>query len=259
MTAVKALGMVTRGTTAPRRLRRFDRWLVATHPALVRTPALTCVDLGFGAEPVTTLELAARLRRHSRDAVVIGLDLDAERVERAWRHCLAGVEFGVGGFELGGRRAHLVRAFNVLRQYDEPAVAPAWGELTGRLCPGGIAVDGTCDETGRLGAWVTLTGDGPQTLTLALDLTREPAAVAERLPKALIHHNVAGEPIHRVLRDLDGAWQRHAGVAVFGAAQRIAAAVADLRRAGWPILDGRRRWRRGELTVSWAAVRPRTG
>ena len=35
------------------------------------------------------------------------------------------------------------------------------------LAPGGVLVEGTCDEIGRLGSWVLLDGDGPRSLTLA--------------------------------------------------------------------------------------------
>ena len=54
----------------------------------------------------------------------------------------------------------IVRAFNVLRQYDEAEVAAAWAALTARLAPGGLLVEGTCDELGRLAAWVTSTRPG---------------------------------------------------------------------------------------------------
>jgi hypothetical protein len=188
---------------------------------------------------------------------VVGLDLDPERVAaaRAVPTPLP-VEFAVGGFELAGLRPHVVRAFNVLRQYDEAAVPDAWQRLTGQLAPDGLVLDGTCDESGRLGSWVTLDPAGPRSLTLATDLRLPPATVATRLPKALIHRNVPGEPVNRLLDELDRAWRARAALSAFGPAQRFAAAVADLRAGGWPLLDGPRRWRRGELTVTWAAVRP---
>jgi hypothetical protein len=250
------VGAITRGTTAPRRLRRVDRWLVAANPRLVATPRLLVVDLGFGARPFTTLELAARLRRINPGSRVVGLEIDHERVAAAAPFRTAHVEFAVGGFELGGRRPHLVRALNVLRQYDEDDVPDAWARMTAALAPGGLVVEGTCDEAGRLGAWVTLGPDGPASLTLAGDLAMTPSAVAARLPKALIHHNVEGEPVHDLLRALDAAWHRSAALSTFSARQRFAAAAAAVRGEGWPVLDGPGRWRRGELTVKWDAVRP---
>ena len=51
-----------------------------------------------------------------------------------------------------GSAPTLVRAINVLRQYDEDAVAAGLGGRCGRLAPGGLLVEGTCDEIGRRGA-----------------------------------------------------------------------------------------------------------
>ena len=63
-----------------------------------------------------------------------------------------------------------------------------------------------------------------------------------------------GEPIHRLIADLDAAWAAAAPLAVFSPVQRWIAAVDGLAAAGWPVLDGRRSHRRGEVTVAWAAV-----
>lgn len=250
------LGVVTRGTTAPSRLRRFDRWLLARHAALLRRPGLLVVDLGFGSSPVTTLELAHRLTAVNRGVRVVGLDISRDRVAAAAPYENGTISFRPGGFELAGLRPHVVRAFNVLRQYDESDVAGAWATMQALLAPGGILIDGTCDETGRLGSWVTLDAAGPVALTLALDLRAGPAAVSARLPKALIHRNVPGEPVQRLITELEQAWHRHAHLRVFGARQRLAAAAGDLRQAGWPLLDGPARWRRGEVTLAWRAIAP---
>jgi hypothetical protein len=252
----RPVGVVTRGTTAQRRLRRVDRWLAETRPGVLRTPHLLAVDLGFGAVPVTTTALCAQLRAVNPTATVIGLEIDTARVDAAARWASEHLRFERGGFELAGHRPHLVRAFNVLRQYAEADVAPSWALMSQRLAPGGLVIEGTCDESGRLGAWVTLDADGPRTLTLALDPRREPSAVAARLPKALIHRNVPGEAVHRLLSDLDDQWHRSAALAVFSLRQRMSAAIRALAEAGWPVLDGPSRWRRGELTLPWGAVRP---
>jgi hypothetical protein len=254
---VRPAGVVTRGTTARERLRRVDRWLLATHADLLRRPDLLVVDLGFGAAPVTTVELFLRLQSRNSKATVIGLEIDRDRVARAQPSARAGLSFAAGGFELGGHRPHVVRAMNVLRQYDEADVASAWALMTAGLAVGGIAIEGTCDERGGLGAWLTLHGDGPAALTLAVDLGAPPSGVAARLPKALIGRNVGEERIHELLVDLDRQWRRHAGIGVFSRRQRFAAAVSGLAAAGWPVLDRPARWRRGELTVPWSAVAPR--
>jgi hypothetical protein len=250
----RPIGVVTRGTTARRRLRRVDRWLLATHGPQLRRPDLLVVDLGFGSSPVTTVELARRLRRINPTAQVQGLDISPERVAEAQSQTTTGLDFAVGGFELAGCRPHLVRAFNVLRQYDAGAVPDAWGRMQQQLAPGGLILDGTCDEAGRLASWVTLDATAPRSGTLALDPAVEPSAVAARLPKALIHRNVAGHPVHQLLTDLDAEWHRHSGLGVFGARQRLAATAQGLRRRGWPLRDSPAVWRRGLVTIAWRAL-----
>jgi hypothetical protein len=98
----------------------------------------------------------------------------------------------------------------------------------------------------------------PRSLTLAASTARHdrPSALAARLPKALIHRNVPGEPVRDFLAALDDAWARAAPLAPFGARQRWVAAVEALRAAGWPVLSSRPQARRGEVTVAWAAVAP---
>lgn len=217
----------------------------------VLTPGALVVDVGFGASPVTTVELFSRLRARCSQVSVVGLDIDAARVAAAQAVAQPGLEFRRGGFELAGLRPTVVRAFNVLRQYDEESAAGAWESMRAQLRPGGLLVEGTCDEVGRRASWVTLDADGPQTLTLAVHLPtlERPGVLAERLPKALIHRNVAGEPVHALLAALDAAWDRAAPHAAFGQRQRW---VAAIRALDWEH-DGRRA-RYGEITVPWATL-----
>ena len=254
--------MITRGTTNPNRLRRVDRWLAGPQAWRLRRSAdPLVVDLGYGASAVTSVELADRLRRVRPDVEVAGMEIDPERVRQAAPLARPGLWFGLGGFDLplsGGRRPVLVRAFNVLRQYPEAEVAPAWTALTSRLAGDGLLVDGTCDEVGRLATWVAVTADGPASLTMSLRLAglERPGRVAERLPKALIHRNVPGERVHAWLAAVDAAWDRQVARSGFGSRQRWLAMAAGLADAGWPVLDGPSRWRLGELTVAWDAVAP---
>lgn len=268
----RPVGDVTRGTTNPNRLRRVDRWIVHRLGAQLRSAVdPVVVDLGFGASPVTTLELADRLARRVGPGIrVIGVEIDPARVAQARRIDAPGVAFALGGFELGDCPAPtLVRALNVLRQYPAGEVRGAWEVTARRLAPGGILVDGTCDELGRLAAWVAIPAPPareasgprpvvPETLTISVDLRtlERPSRVAERLPKVLIHRNVPGEPVHALLAELDRGWDRAAPHAPFGPRQRWLAAVADVRSRGVPVLDGPSRWRLGELTVPWASVAP---
>lgn len=256
------VGRPTRGTTGVNRLRRVDRW-IARHPVLRRADDPLVVDLGFGASAVTSLELHARLARARPDVEVRGLEIDPARVARARAQAadVPGVDFALGGFEVPlprGRRPAVIRAMNVLRQYDEADVADAWARMCARLAPGGILVEGTCDEIGRVTTWAEVGADAvPRSLTVSLRLAglEAPSIAAERLPKALIHRNVPGERVHELVATLDREWARAAGVAPFGPVHRWRTAVGAMAGAGWPLRQPSR-WRLGELTVDWAAVAP---
>ncbi|GGF19047.1 class I SAM-dependent methyltransferase [Subtercola lobariae] len=319
------IGAITRGTTNTNRLRRVDRF-IAAEPLLRHVHDPLVVDLGYGASGVTTFELQQRLAKVRSDVAVVGLEISPERVATARQQlelvragstgfaAEARVSFALGGFEVPlprGRRAAVIRAFNVLRQYDEGQVVEAWQRMASRLqaaapvggaaggggtigggagrgtavgggapdggtavggtavggaagvqprggAGGGMLVEGTCDEIGRVASWVSLSAAGPQTFTVSLRLAglEHPSIVAERLPKVLIHRNVAGERIHSLLLDLDDAWQRNAPLSVYGPRQRWVASIHALAAAGWPVLGTPARWRLGELTLPWAAVEP---
>jgi hypothetical protein len=211
------------------------------------------VDLGFGASPVTTVELHRRVNAGRRRPVrVIGLEIDPERVAAGQLAAVPpGLTFARGGFELAGLAPTVVRAMNVLRQYEESAVPAAWSAMSAR---GAAVLEGTCDEVGRRACWWLLLGGRPVSLTFSAHLPSldRPSELAERLPKTLIARNVPGEPIHHLLDDLDAAWAREAPASVFGPRQRWAAMVTELRRQGrWVVRTSPRRARLGELTVGW--------
>ncbi|AYV28482.1 class I SAM-dependent methyltransferase [Streptomyces sp. CJ_13] len=257
----RPVGTVTRGTTNPNRLRRMDRWIAATHgAALRRAQAPVAVDLGYGAAPWTAVELLARLREAAPRVRVVGIEIEPARVAGAKPYEREGLSFRHGGFEVpleGGIRPSLIRAANVLRQYDEQQVEEVWARLCARLAPEGLLVEGTCDEIGRRHVWVALGPEGARTVTFATRLgsLERPSDLAERLPKALIHRNVPGEPVHAFLRDFDRAWAAAAPYASYGARQRWIRTARALG-ADWPLADGPGRWRQGELTVRWEALRP---
>ncbi|MGW2864011.1 class I SAM-dependent methyltransferase [Streptomyces sp. NPDC001205] len=258
--AKRPVGTVTRGTTNPNRLRRMDRWIADAHgAALRRAAAPVAVDLGYGAAPWTAVELLQRLRTAAPAISVVGIEIEPARVAAARPYEREGLTFRHGGFEVPlAEPPMLIRAANVLRQYDEAEVAAVWARLCARLAPGGLLVEGTCDEIGRRHVWVALDRSGPRTVTFATRLgsLERPSDLAERLPKALIHRNVPGEPVHAFLRDFDRAWAAAAPYASLGARQRWIRSVRDLS-ADWPVVDGVRRWRQGEITVDWAALAPR--
>jgi hypothetical protein len=268
-------GTITRGTTAPNRLRRVDRWIAHVHgPLLRRHERPLVVDLGFGASPVTTAELFARLRGTHPRVEVVGIEIDPVRVAAARPYERDGLSFRLGGFELPvDRPPVLVRVFNVLRQYEEAEAWAAWHRLCAGLSPGAVLVEGTCDEIGRRAVWVTLRrrtpgqvpaprdgssrGPGPRgrpvpdrrgraerpaepyAITFAAHLATlpRPGDLAERLPKTLIHRNLPGERVHELLAAFDRAWATAAPRSVFGPRQRWIAAVELLAR-DHPVFSG---------------------
>ncbi|MBC9716609.1 class I SAM-dependent methyltransferase [Streptomyces sp. TRM66268-LWL] len=260
-TPTRPVGTVTRGTTNPNRLRRMDRWIAERHGRTLRSAgAPLAVDLGYGAAPWTAVELLHRLRTAAPGVRVVGIEIEPARVAGAKPYEEEGLTFRLGGFEVPTADApHLIRAANVLRQYDEDQVAEVWRRLCARLAPEGLLVEGTCDEIGRRHVWVALGPEGPRTVTFATRLGSldQPSDLAERLPKALIHRNVPGEPVHAFLRDFDRAWAAAAPFASYGARQRWIRTVRALS-ADWPVVDGSSRWRQGEVTVAWGALAPRT-
>lgn len=262
----KPFGNVTRGTTNPNRLRRVDRWLagpqswrlrrdlIQGHPARV-------IDLGYGGAPTTAVELFTRVRAVCPQAQITGVEIEPDRVLRAKPLEREGLDFRVGGFEIPvDGSVTMVRAFNVLRQYEEADVPLIWDTVRSRLSPNGIFVDGTCDEIGRRTTWVAIDSTGPISLSISLRFGAFalPSDVAERLPKALIHHNVPGEKIHTFLQALDQKWLAGAPFASFGHRQRWLRMCQSMYDAGWPVERDHARWRLGELTVNWDAVDPHT-
>lgn len=275
----RAVGRVTRGTTNANRLRRFDRWASHALGRILRdADDPLVVDLGYGARPVTTLEWFTRLHEIRSDVDVIGVEIDMERVALAEPYERAGLTFRHGGFDLAldDRSPVIVRAFNVLRQYQESEVADVWARVVTRLAQDGVFIDGTSDELGRLCTWVAVHAGtvttresqstrtlsritaAPRTMTFsaALALLETPSQLAERLPKALIHHNVPGTRIHTFLSAWDDAWRASSPHRVFGARQQWVASITRLRHQHpeFGIQQAASRWRLGELTVPWATV-----
>ncbi|MFM6967109.1 MAG: class I SAM-dependent methyltransferase [Rhodoluna sp.] len=266
MAAKKPVGTVTRGTTNPNRLRRVDRYLCSL-PVLRNVKEPIVVDLGYGASPITAVELLARCQKVNPKTKVVGVEIEQDRVARGLEVATDDLQFVRGGFETPlpsafatGTKVDLIRAFNVLRQYSEAEVGAAWKLMQSRLSQHGFLIEGTCDEIGRLQSWVTLDSVKPLWFTVSLRLSglENPSKVAERLPKALIHHNVEGEPIYDFLQALDLWWNTHAPLGVFGAVQRWCAVCQSMADAGWPIKIEPRRWKLGEITLDWAAVAPKT-
>ena len=169
------------------------------------------VDLGYGATPVTAVELRARLAAAVRaDVRVVGLEIDPARVAAAAPSADPPADLRPRRLRAGRAAPALVRAFNVLRQYDE-ARSPAPGRTMTAGWPRAACWSrAPATSWAASAAWLLLDADGPPHADPgrpSCPRWNARPTLAERLPKALIHHNVPGEPIHALLRALDGAWQ----------------------------------------------------
>lgn len=252
----KPEGQPTRGKTAANRLRRVDNFALRYDPALLRRQDgqfahALFVDLGYGAEPTTTLESAARFRRLNPTLPVLGVEIDPQRVAAAQSHADALTYFRLGGFNLPllpTESVRLIRAFNVLRQYQEAEVGQAYERLEKYVLPGGLMLEGTSDPFGRL--WVAnllRRHDGAgwdwEALVFSTNFRAgfEPTDFQAVLPKNLIHHVIPGEPIHEFFE----AWKRAAALAsparAWGLRQWFVASAEQLALAGYDI-DPQRKW-----------------
>lgn len=251
-------GQVTRGKTAPNRLRLADTYLVLAHGGAVRGLAGPVVDVGFGEVPVTTVELYERLRGVNGRVEVVGVEIDPERAARAQGFAREGLRFVRGGFNLPlgpEERAGLVRVFNVLRQYGEGEVRAALETLARGMAPGALLMEGTCDPWGRLACWWVWERTGaeptPAGRWMEPPLVRRrlvfgarlfalaeegPRAFQPYLPKELIHHAEPGG----VLDGFFGSWER-AWLAAAGQPLRTRWRASVAAMADWVPVDRRRR------------------
>jgi hypothetical protein len=256
---VKASGpeaVGTRGKTAAQRLRRLDMFLAAFDSGLLKDPNSVVVDLGYGRLPITTAEWFGRLKTRWPHIRMIGVERDPERVSAAHGFMEPGLCFRRGDFRIpieSGEEVRLIRAMNVLRQYDEDAAFPAHRQILAQAAPGALLAEGTCDPLGRTMAVQLLrTDDSGNPISEGLLLATsfheplDPRLFQAVLPKHLIHRVVPKEPIF----DFFEAWIRAAEItrsqSEFGAKQHFVAAAealstqisgVDVRRAwlrkGW--------------------------
>lgn len=248
--AQKPEGQPTRGKTASNRLRRVDNFLLLYEPSLLtRTDGLFAaswfVDLGYGFDARTTLESAARFRRLNPQLRILGVEIDKERVEAALPFADEKTHFRLGGFNLpmnAGEHVRLMRAFNVLRQYEEADFAPAYARLAEHVLPGGLMIEGTSTPFGQVwaanlvrmteaGSWSREALVFSTNFRLGFDVEQFQTV----LPKNFIHRVVEGEPI----RDFFEAWKHAAAgtsaVKTYGLRQWFMAAAESLAAQGYGI------------------------
>jgi len=274
----RPLGQPTRGKTARNRLRRVDTFLAVYDPGLLRRAdgpydGAFFVDLGYGAEPATTLESAERLRRINPALPVLGVEIDPERVAAAQPYADNLTHFRLGGFNLPLRpradgcqdAVRIIRAFNVLRQYEERAVAAAWEAMGESLLPGGLLIEGTSEPFGRV--WVANVlrrdphpsplpgGEGAglryEGLLFSTNfrLGFDPGQFQPVLPKNLIHRMTPGEPVYALME----AWKRAAletmAARVWGSRHWFVAAAHRLAALGYPVVLRRKLLAGGFLLI----------
>lgn len=268
----KPEGLPTRGKTARNRLRRVDNFLLRYAPDLITRSdgdfhRALVVDLGYGAEPYTTLEMAQRLRRLNPTLPVLGVEIEPERVAAALPFADKQTHFRLGGFNLplkttdqGIEPVRAVRAFNVLRQYDEDDVADAWSRLGRYILPGGLLIEGTSDPFGRV--WTAnllrrtnVDADDsvlrPEGLIFSTNFRTgfNLSHFQAVLPKNYIHRMTPGEPIYEFFQ----AWQRAAdetsAMQAWGIRQWFVTAIKRLREQGHSVQLTPRWWRHGYLVV----------
>ena len=262
----KPEGQPTRGKTASNRLRRVDNFILLYEPALLtRTDDLFTdslfVDLGYDFDARTTLESAARFRRANPDLKILGVEIDKERVEAALPFADDKTFFRLGGFNLplkDGEHVRLIRAFNVLRQYEERDFAPAYQRLAQYVLPGGLMIEGTSNLFGSI--WcANVVRRTLESRSLLLDFRQQAVGVQSEwnfealvfstnfrmgfdveefqtiLPKNLIHHVMQGEEIYNFFE----AWKRSAketaAMKTYGAKQWFVASTESLAQKGYKI------------------------
>lgn len=185
------------------------------YPEFVRRLPGLYVDLGYGASPITSVETLHRLRRLNPRIRVLGVEIDPQRVAEAEAYTAPGLEFRVGGFNIPlrwGEQVSVIRAFNVLRQYDESAVAEALTVMATTLTEGGLIIEGTSDPLGRLLTFnLYQKAEGLRRLNFvlapSLHANFTPRQFQAVLPKNFIHHAEPGGAIDEFFTAWQVAWQ----------------------------------------------------
>lgn len=256
----KPQGQVTRGKTARNRLRQADNFVLRYDPRLLTRQdgdfeTALFVDLGYGAEAQTTLESAERFRQLNPSLQILGVEIDPERVAAAQPYADECTFFRLGGFNLplqAGETIRLIRAFNVLRQYNEEDVQPAWQQMARGVLAGGLLLEGTSNPTGSI--WVAnllrRVTDGWQQEALVFftnfRLGFDPVEFQAVLPKNHIHRVIPGENIYDFFLAWKSAAAETSATQTWGLRQWYIAAAEKLTHSGYAI-NLRRSW----LSKGW--------
>lgn len=255
----KPAGIITRGKTAKNRLRQVDHFLMIYDPMLLSTDNdAVFVDLGYGAEATTTLELSERFRRINPVLKVIGVEIDPERVRLAQPHQTDLISFRLGGFNIPlepGESIRGIRAFNVLRQYEEAEVLGAWEKMTGNVMEGGLLMEGTSNPNGSL--WVSnllrmrSMGWDKEALVFYSNFKMgfDPTDYQAVLPKNFIHRMIAGERIFDFMQAWKDASKETISEKAWGDKRWFISSVFCLKEKGYNLLTQKKYLEKGYMVV----------
>jgi len=213
------------------------------------------VDLGYGAEAITTLESAERFRHLNPALKILGVEIEPERVAAALPFADNKTFFRLGGFNLPlepNESVRAIRAFNVLRQYDESEVMPAWEQLAPYVKTGGLLIEGTSNPTGAIWSANVLRKEGEVWKKEALvfftnfHLGFDPLEFQTILPKNYIHRMVPGEEIFEFFEEWKASAAESSPMRAWGLRQWFIASAEGLSRRGYQI-NLRRKW----LSKGW--------
>ena len=267
----KPLGELTRGKTARNRLRRVDIFTLIYAGDLIRRTdgpfaRALYVDVGYGAEAFTTLESAGHFRAQNPNLPVLGIEIAPERVAAALPYADEQTHFRLGGFNLPllpGETVRLIRAFNVLRQYEENQVDESQHTMGSYLLPGGLLIEGTSDPLGRI--WVAnvlrrSADNGLITEGLLFSTNFkwgfEPGLFQPVLPKNFIHRMQPGELIYEFMENWKEASRETMALRTLGLRQWFTASACALAARGYRLDLRRQLLRKGFLLWKRSADTP---
>lgn len=252
----RPIGQPTRGKTAQNRLRQVDIFIALTFPHILTSGTPLIVDVGYGAFAWTALEMYERWLLLNPNLRVLGLEIDPERIAAAQPYINPPtIDFRLGGFNVADLTGHsavrIIRAYNVLRQYEEDAVMPALQRMSEALEPGGLLIEGTSNPSGRLVAFDVYQKQADQLQHLCLVFgtnfraPAEPSDFQAILPKRLIHRMLDARPAS-FFKAWSESYTLAKGMGKQGRQQWISAAHL-LSRYGYKIDVRHRILRRGYL------------
>jgi hypothetical protein len=191
------------------------------------------------------------------------VEIDKERVEAALPYADEKTFFRLGGFNLPlkeGEHVRLIRAFNVLRQYEEKDFAPAYERLAQYILSGGLMIEGTSDPFGSIWVANVVRKTNQENVTrleghrgdaggmtypkwnfeaLVFSTNFRPGFDVEEfqtvLPKNFIHHMVKGEPIYEFFEAWKASAAETSAMKTFGARQWFLHAAEALAKRGYKI------------------------